>query len=121
MNGQSARTGSSKSPGFEGGQTPLIRKMPKLKGFSNPNKVKFQAVNLDDLNVFEEGAEIDAAKLHSKGLISYPDRPVKLLGDGELKKKLAITLDKISSSAKEKLEKAGGKFNEKTHRAETNK
>ncbi len=121
MNGQSARTGSSKSPGFEGGQTPLIRKMPKLKGFSNPNKVKYQAVNLDDLNVFEEGAELDAAKLHSKGLISYPDRPVKLLGDGELKKKLSITLDKISASAKEKLEKAGGKFNEKTHRAETNK
>jgi len=121
MNGQSSRTGSQKHPGFEGGQTPLIRKMPKLKGFLNPNRIKYQAVNLADLNNFDDGAEIDAAKMHSKGLISYADRPVKVLGDGELKKKLTVTAEKISVSAKEKLEKAGGKFVEKKSRQETNK
>lgn len=111
--GQTARTGSHRKPGFEGGQTPLIRKMPKLKGFLNPNKIKYQPVNLADLNVFEDGAAVDAAALHGKGLISYPERPVKLLGDGELTKKLTVTAEKVSASAKEKLEKAGGKFIEK--------
>ncbi len=108
--GQTARTGSSRSPGFEGGQTPLARKMPKLKGFLNPNHVTYQPVNLDKLNIFDDGTEVDAALLHKKGLINYPDRPVKLLGDGDLKKKLTIRVHKYSASAREKAEKAGAKL-----------
>ena len=111
--GQTARTGSSRSPGFEGGQTPLIRKMPKLKGFLNPNHIKYQPVNVGDLNKFEDGDVIDAVKLHDIGLISYPERPVKLLGDGEITKKLTINVEKASAGAKEKMEKAGGKVIEK--------
>jgi large subunit ribosomal protein L15 len=110
MNGQRQRTGSQKHPGFEGGQTPLLRKMPKLKGFNNPNRVSYQVVNLGDLNNFEENSEIDVIKLFEKGLISHKNQPVKLLGDGEVKKKLIIKLDKCSASAKEKIEKAGGQI-----------
>lgn len=108
MNGQRQRTGSSRSPGFEGGQTPLFRKLPKLKGFNNPNHVTFQVVNVESLNVFEDGSEIDIVKLFEKHLIAHKDRPVKILGDGELTKKLNIKVDRISTSAKSKIEKAKG-------------
>jgi large subunit ribosomal protein L15 len=109
MNGQSQRTGSQRRPGFEGGQTPLYRKMPKLKGFNNPNNVTYQVINVDKLNVFAENEEVDVVKLYEKHLISHKDQPVKLLGDGELTKKLVVKVDKFSALAKEKIEKAGGK------------
>jgi large subunit ribosomal protein L15 len=108
MNGQRQRTGSRKRPGFEGGQTPLYRKMPKLKGFNNPCRVTYQVVNVGNLNIFEENEEIDVVKLYEKHLISHKGQPVKILGDGELKKKLALKVDKFSGLAKEKIEKAGG-------------
>lgn len=110
MNGQSQRTGSQRRPGFEGGQTPLYRKMPKLKGFNNPTRVTYQTVNVDKLNIFEENDEIDVVKLFERHLIGNKDQPVKILGDGELKKKLVIKADKFSGLAKEKIEKAGGKI-----------
>jgi large subunit ribosomal protein L15 len=87
--------------------------MPKLKGFLNPNHITYQPVNVGDLNKFEDGDIIDAAKLHKIGLISYPERPVKLLGDGEVTKKLTVTVEKASASAREKMEKAGGKIIER--------
>jgi large subunit ribosomal protein L15 len=110
MNGQSQRTGSQRRPGFEGGQTPLLRKMPKLKGFRNPTRVEYQIVNVESLNVFEGNEPIDVVKLYEKKLISHKDRPVKILGEGELTKKLELKVDKFSASAKEKIEKAGGKI-----------
>jgi large subunit ribosomal protein L15 len=107
-NGQRQRTGSRKHPGFEGGQTPLYRKMPKLKGFRNLNRITYQVVNVGNLNIFEDNDEVDVVRLFEKKLISHKDKPVKLLGDGDLKKKLTIKVDKFSASAKEKIEKAKG-------------
>jgi len=109
MNGQRQRTGSSAHPGFEGGQTPLFRKMPKLKGFSNVNHVSYQVINVGDLNKFQAGEEIDVIKLFERSLISDKSSPVKILGEGEITVVLTVKADKFSSSAKEKIEKAGGK------------
>ncbi len=109
MNGQNSRTGGGVKPGFEGGQTPLIRKMPKLKGFKNVNRVEYQVVNVGNLSIFDENEEIDIVKLYEKKLISSKVRPVKLLGDGEVVKKLIVKVDLTSASAREKIEKAKGK------------
>lgn len=108
MNGQNCRTGGGVRPGFEGGQTPLIRRMPKLKGFRNPNRVGFQVVNVAKLNQFDEGTEITIELLYSKNLISKKDLPVKILGNGELTKKVTVNVDTVSNSAKAKIIKAGG-------------
>lgn len=109
MKGQKARTGGGVRPGFEGGQTPLLRRMPKLKGFRNPNKLEYFPLNigrrLDEL--FEDGAKIDANSLLEKGVIGRPCK-IKLLGTGEIKKKFHFTVDLASASAIKKLEKAGG-------------
>ena len=110
--GQTARTGGNIKPGFAGGQTPLYRKMPKFKGFTNINRVTFQVVNVESLNIFEDGTEINAQTLHEKNLINSITQPVKILGNGELKKKLSITVDRISESAKEKITQAKGKITE---------
>lgn len=110
--GQTARTGGNIAPGFAGGQTPLYRKMPKYKGFTNVNRVTFQVVNVEALNIFEDEAEVNAQTLKEKRLIDSIDKPVKILGDGELKKKLNITVDRVSSSAKEKIEQAKGQITE---------
>ena len=109
MKGQSARSGGRRRPGFEGGQTPYLRKMPKLKGFKNPNYVEYEVVNIGELNVFDDGSTVDAKSLHAKNLISKKDKPVKLLGGkGELTKKLTITVDKASESASKAVKSAGG-------------
>jgi len=112
MNGQRQRTGSGKKPGFEGGQTPLFRRLPKFKGFTNVNRVSFQVVNVGNLNIFNDNDEVDVVKLYEKNLISSKSKPVKLLGDGELTKKLMIKVDRISTSAKLKVEKAKGSVTE---------
>lgn len=106
--GQTARTGSGYKPGFEGGQTPFYRRMPKLKGFNNPNHVSFQVVNVGALNVFDSDEEVNVVRLFEKKLISNKNKPVKILGDGELTKKLHIKTDRVSKNAKIKIEKASG-------------
>ena len=106
--GQNSRSGGGVRAGFEGGQTTLIMRMPKLKGFKSPNKITYQVVNLTKLNQFDDGTEINAELLAQKGLIPKKDLPVKILGTGELKKKLTFNVTKISLTAKEKIEKAGG-------------
>ncbi len=108
MNGQKARSGGNVRPGFEGGQTPFIQKMPKYRGFKNPNRTEYQIINVKDLEKFEEGATVNAETLKEKGLIAKKNLPVKILGDGELTKKLTVNADKISKSAEEKIKKAGG-------------
>lgn len=108
MNGQNSRTGGGVRPGFEGGQTPLYRKMPKLRGFKNVNRVNYQVVNVGNLNIFDDNEEIDIIKLYEKNLISNKVQPVKLLGDGEITKQLTVKLDSVSASAKDKVEKAKG-------------
>ncbi len=110
--GQTARTGSGYKPGFEGGQTPLYRKMPKLKGFNNINHINYQPVNVESLNIFDDNEEINVVKLYEKKLVSRKDKPVKVLGNGELTKKLTVKVDRVSASAKEKIEKAKGTVQE---------
>ena len=106
--GQKARSGGSIRLGFEGGQMPLIRRIPK-RGFNNANfKTRFAVVNLDALNAFDNGATVDEQSLLAAGIIRRPYDAVKILGSGELKKKLTINVDKASETAKAAIEKAGG-------------
>lgn len=110
MKGQKARSGGTRRPGFEGGQTPYLRKMPKYRGFNNPNQVIYQVVNLSQLEVFEDGSKIDRELLLKKRLITKKHMPVKLLaGKGEITKSFEITVDKASQTAVEKVESKKGK------------
>jgi large subunit ribosomal protein L15 len=106
--GQKARSGGSIRLGFEGGQMPLIRRVPKRGFNNNAFKTQFAIVNLESLNAFDSGAVIDEKALLEAGLIRRPYELVKVLGSGELKKALKITVDKASASAKDAIEKAGG-------------
>ncbi|HJQ91671.1 MAG TPA: 50S ribosomal protein L15 [Acidimicrobiia bacterium] len=94
-------------PGFEGGQTPLSMRIPKLPGFTNPNKEEFAIVNLAALEVFDKGADVTPEELRSRGLIRHRGR-VKVLAQGELDKALNVKAHAFSASAKAKIEKAGG-------------
>jgi len=94
-------------PGFEGGQTPLSMRIPKLPGFTNPNKEEFAIVNLAALEVFEKGAEVTPEELRNHGLIRHRGR-VKVLAQGELDKALTVKAHAFSAAAKAKIEKAGG-------------
>lgn len=105
--GQHARSGSKRLPWFEGGQMPLQRRLPK-HGFSNPNRIEYQVVNLKDLTRIEKAEEITPEVLREAGLIRSSKRPVKLLGEGEFEKKVNIKVHAISKTAKEKVEKRGG-------------
>lgn len=107
--GQKARSGASIRPGFEGGQMPLARRLPK-KGFNNAQfKTQYAIVNLRDLEAkFSDGDEVNEATLRTAGLVKGVCDGVKVLGNGDLSRKLTVTVDKISAAAKEKVEKAGG-------------
>ncbi len=106
--GQTARSGSSIRPGFEGGQMPLIRRIPK-RGFNNIRFATiYSVVNLSDLNCFEEGARVDETALRACGLVRGHNDGVKILATGELTKKLTIVATKFSAAAKTKIEAAGG-------------
>lgn len=107
--GTGQHRGGNLRPGFEGGQTPLIMRLPKLKGFKNPNKVLFQAVNVKDLERFNDGDEVNILTLLEKKLIRSKGMPVKILGQGKLTKKLIVKVHKFSAAAKDKILKAGGK------------
>ena len=105
--GYHSRSGSKHRPWFEGGQMPLHRRVPK-RGFSNfLFKKEFQIVNLSDLNIIQS-EEINPAVMKEYGLVKYSLRPIKILGDGEIDKKMNVTASAFSSSAKSKIEKAGG-------------
>ena len=107
--GQNARSGGGVRPGFEGGQLPLYRKLPK-RGFNNYRFGKqYTIVNVDDLNRFEEGAVIDADALLAAGVVSKVLDGIKVLGEGEVSKKITVKAAVFSASAKEKIEAVGGK------------
>lgn len=108
--GQGQRKSGNVRPGFEGGQTPLISRLPKLRGFKNPNKMSFQVVNVSDLERFDAGAEVNLHTLLEKRLVAKKDVPVKLLGNGKLTKSLVVRLQKASQTAKKKVLAAGGKI-----------
>ena len=106
--GQKARSGGSIRPGFEGGQMPLQRRIPK-RGFTNIFATKYASINVSKLNCFEDGAVVDAAALKEAGLVKKQLDGVKILGGGELTKKLTVKVAAYSESAKQKIEAAGGK------------
>ena len=108
VKGQKARTGHHGARlGFEGGQMPMQRRFPK-KGFKNPFRVEFFAVNVGDIAERFDGGTVDLAALQGAGMVPRREKAVKILGDGELSKKLVVRAAKFSASAKEKIEKAGG-------------
>ena len=107
--GQNARSGGGVRPGFEGGQMPLYRRLPK-RGFNNARfATNYAIVNVSDLDVFEDGAVVDAAALVESGLVNDQCDGIKILGNGEISKKLTVHAAAFSQSAKEKIEAAGGK------------
>ena len=105
--GQKARSGAPR-PGFEGGQLPLYRRLPE-RGFTNINSKEIVAINVDTLNAFDEGTVVTVEALVEKGIIKNPKDGVKILGNGELTKKLEVKVNAFSASAAEKIQAAGGK------------
>src|SRR5213592_4342951 len=105
--GQTARQGGKVRPGFEGGQMPLIRRIPK-RGFTNPFKQPAQVVNVRHLGQLAEGVEVTPDTLFGAGLVRRPDRPIKLLGMGDVQRKFSVKGVTVSASARSKIEQAGG-------------
>ena len=106
--GQNARSGGGVRPGFEGGQMPLTRRLPK-RGFTNIFATKYATIKVGDLNRFEDGAVVDEAAIVAAGLVKKTMDGIKVLGNGELEKKLTVNAKAFSASAKQKIEAAGGK------------
>lgn len=108
--GQLSRAGGGKGAGFEGGQTPLAMRLPKLPGFRNINRVEYAPVNVSRIDaLYADGETVDGESLVAKGVIKSADKLVKVLGNGEITKKVTVKVDKVSASAKAKIEAAGGK------------
>ncbi len=113
MNGQKSRAGGGKGVGFEGGQTPLARRLPKLPGFRNINRVEYVPVNVSRIDAkFNAGDVVDTEALVAAGIVKNANDLVKVLGDGEITKAVTVKVDKVSASAKAKIEAAGGKVEE---------
>lgn len=106
--GQKARSGGGVGLRFEGGQTPLVKRLPAIRGFTNIFKTSYSVVNLRQLAAFEEGFEVTPQILHQAGLISTLKDPVKILGDGELQHALVIKASRFSETARKKIEATGG-------------
>ena len=106
-NGQNARSGGGVKPGFEGGQLPLYRRLPK-RGFNNKFATVYTTVNVEVLNKFEDGAVVDMAALLAAGIVRKANDGLKILGRGEVSKKLTVRANVFSASAKEKIEAVGG-------------
>ena len=106
--GQNARSGGGVRPGFEGGQNPLYRRVPK-RGFNNPFRTEYAIVNIEELNGFEAGTEITPEVLLEQGIIKNPLAGIKVLGNGEINVQLTVKANKFSQSAVEKIQAAGGK------------
>ena len=106
--GAKARSGGGKRPGFEGGQMPLTMRLPK-RGFTNKWRTEYVAINVDRLEVFEDGQVVSPVELIEMGIIKKIEDGVKIMGNGELTKKLTVQANKFTASAKEKIEAVGGK------------
>jgi len=106
--GQNARSGGGVRPGFEGGQNPLYRRLPK-RGFNNRFRKEYAIVNIEDLNRFEAGTEVTPELLMAQGIVKNPRAGIKILGNGEIKVGLTVKANKFSQSAVEKIQAAGGK------------
>ena len=108
--GQKARAGGGMRPGFEGGQLPLIKRLPAKRGFTSPFKKEFQLVNVGTLSAkFQSGDSVSIAEMEAAGLVHHQGKPVKVLGGGELDKPLTVTASHFSAGAQSKIQAAGGK------------
>jgi large subunit ribosomal protein L15 len=106
--GQNSRSGGGVRPGFEGGQNPIYRRMPYKRGFKNPFRVEYETINLGQLIELGVESPVNPESLYQRGAISHIDRPLKILGDGEISAAMHIRAHKFSASAREKIEAAGG-------------
>jgi large subunit ribosomal protein L15 len=107
LKGQKARSGNDLRPGFEGGQMPLILSLGRKRGITNRFRNEYSLVNLSTLEAFDEGADVTVETLRQRGIVKK-DRPVKILGQGEITRKLNVTVHRVSAAAREKIQKAGG-------------
>jgi len=110
--GQKSRAGYKMRPGFEGGQLPLIKRLPQKRGFVNIFRTEYSIVNIDKLGIFEPGSEVTPEKLVAAGVVKSLRRPIKILAAGEINHPLVIRANKFSAAAKAKIEAAGGKVEE---------
>lgn len=117
--GQKSRSGGKTTRGFEGGQLPLIRRLPRKRGFTNIFRVEYSVVNIDKLSVFEAGSEVTPEKLVAAGVVKSLRRPVKILAEGDIDRPLVVRANKFSAAAKAKIEAAGGTVEEIGHAAKT--
>jgi len=115
MKGQKARSGGGPRLGFEGGQTPLIKRLPHRRGFTNVFRVEYVPVNVGQLERFEAGTEVTPELLRQVGIIKNLRQPVKVLGDGQISKALTVRVHRFSAAAKEKIEAVGGSVEEVAH------
>jgi len=106
--GQKSRAGYKMNRGFEGGQLPLILRLPRKRGFTNIFRVEHSVINLDKLNIFETGSEVTPGKMAAAGLVKSSRQPIKILGDGDINHALKVKAHKFSATAKAKIEAAGG-------------
>ena len=112
VKGQQARSGNDLRPGFEGGQLPLIKRMGRKRGFTNHFRIAFQPVNLDRLSEFEANAEVTPEALVSAGILKHLNKPVKVLGAGEVSRAMTVRAHGFSAEARRKIEAAGGTVEE---------
>jgi len=110
--GQKSRSGYKMRPGFEGGQLPLIKRLPRKRGFVNIFRVEYNIVNLNKLNIFEPGSEVTPEGLVAAGLVKSLRHPIKILAEGDINHPLIVRANKFSAAAKAKIEAAGGKVEE---------
>jgi len=110
--GQKSRSGYKMRPGFEGGQLPLIKRLPRKRGFVNIFRVEYNIVNLNKLNIFEPGSEVTPEALVAAGLVKSLRHPIKILAEGDINHPLVVKANKFSAAAKAKIEAAGGKVEE---------
>ena len=118
--GQKSRSGYSIKPGFEGGQLPLIKRLPRKRGFTNIFRTEYSIVSINKLNIFEPGSEVTPEKLVAAGVVKSLRHPIKILAGGDINHALVIKANKFSAAAKAKIEAAGGKVEEVGHATETN-
>ncbi len=111
-NGQKSRAGYATKPGFEGGQLPLIKRLPRKRGFVNIFRIEYSVININKLSIFESGSEVTPERLVAAGLVKSLRHPVKVLAEGDIKHPLLVKAHKFSITAKTKIEAAGGRAEE---------
>ena len=115
--GQKSRSGYKMRPGFEGGQLPLIKRLPRKRGFVNIFRIGYSVININKLNIFEPGSEVTPERLVAAGVVKSLRHPIKILAEGDINYPLLVKANKFSAAAKAKIEAAGGKAEEVGHAA----